>query len=284
MRHSLSLRVGPIGFRIGSAWATPIAQLACLYAGYPAADLPEATVRLSPPRPWRRVLRPTVALGGDHMLPDAAPLPLAHALLAAEMAMNLQVALGHRRHLLLHASAVERDGRAIVMTGESGAGKSTLATLLGARGWRFMGDEFVLLDPVTGSLRAFPRLVSLKNGAIREVASHIPDARFGPLLRGTPKGDIRHLVPDAAAVAAMDVPAVPALLLFPRYGAAPGVRGVGAGEAFVRLTQASTNYVALGEVGFDALTRFVREVPRVAIDYPDTGAALAQVEDLWRAL
>ena len=284
MRHSLSFRVGPIGFRIGSAWAGPIATLAQLYAGYPAVEIPDATVRLAPPRPWRRVLRPAVALAGDHMLPDAAPLPLRHALLAAEMAMNLQVALGHRRHLLLHASAVERDGRAIVMTGESGAGKSTLATLLGARGWRFMGDEFVLLDPVTGWLRAFPRLVSLKNEAIAEVARRIPDARFGPLLRGTPKGDIRHLVPDAAAVAAMDVPASPVLLLFPRFGAASAVRGVGAGEAFVRLTQASTNYVALGEPGFDALTRFARDVPRVAIDYPDTDAALAQVEALWRAL
>lgn len=284
MRHSVSFRVGPIGFRIGSAWARPVAQLASLYAGYPAVDVAEATVRLAPPRPWRRLLRPAVALAGDHMLPDTAPLPLAHALLAAEMAMNLQVALGHRRHLLLHASAVERDGRAIVMTGESGSGKSTLATLLGASGWRFMGDEFVLLDPVTGWLRAFPRLVSLKNGAIAEVAARLPNARFGPLLRGTPKGDIRHLVPEPAAVSAMDVPAMPALLLFPRFGAGSATRGVGAAEAFVRLTQASTNYVALGEPGFDALTRFARDVPRVAIDYPDTRTALAQVEDLWRAL
>ena len=214
----------------------------------------------------------------------SAPLPLAHALLAAEMGMNLQVALGHRRHLLLHAAAVERGGRAIVMTGESGAGKSTLATLLGARGWRFMGDEFVLLDPATGMIHAFPRLVSLKNRAIAAVAAALPDARFGPLLTGTPKGDIRHLVPDARAVAAMDDPAMPALLLFPRFGEAAAVRAVAAGEAFVRLTQASTNYVALGERGFDTLTRFARDVPKVAVDYPDGEAAIAQVEALWAAL
>ena len=36
------------------------------------------------------------------------------------------------------------------MTGQSGSGKSTLATLLAARGWRFMGDEFALLDPASG--------------------------------------------------------------------------------------------------------------------------------------
>ncbi|MGE9115877.1 ATP-binding cassette domain-containing protein, partial [Escherichia coli] len=77
-------------------------------------------------------------------------LPLAHGLLAAEMAMNLQLALGERRFLLLHAATVERDGRAIVLTGESGAGKSTLAALLSGRGWRLMGDEFALVNPDSG--------------------------------------------------------------------------------------------------------------------------------------
>lgn len=283
MRHAFSVRVGPIGFRIGSDARAPIETLAALYAGYPRPDVPDFTVRLPLVGGWRRWARPALRLEGDHMLPDAAPAPLAQGLLAAEMAMNLQVALGHRRHLLLHASAVERDGRALVMTGESGSGKSTLATLLAAHGWRFMGDEFVLLDLADGRVHAFPRLVSLKNAAIAEVRRHLPDARFGPLLTDTPKGDVRHLVPDAVAVAAMDTPAVPALLLFPRFGHAPETRGVGAAEAFVRLTQASTNYTALGEPAFDALTRFVDTVPRAAIDYPDTVAGIAAVDALWDA-
>ena len=281
MRHAFAVRIGPVGFRIGSQWRAPVAQLQSLYRDYPTPDVADFTVRLEPSAPWRRWVRPSVAIAGDFMLPDAAPLPLAHGLLAAEMAMNLQVALGYRRHLLLHASAVERDGRAIVMTGESGAGKSTLATLLGARGWRFMGDEFVLLDMATGLVHAFPRLISLKNEAVEEVARLIPDGRFGPVLHDTPKGTIRHLVPDAQAIAAMDRPATPALLLFPRYGEAAETREVGAGEAFVRLTQASTNYALLGETGFAALTRFVREVPRAAIDYPDTDAAIHAVEAAW---
>ena len=55
-------------------------------------------------------------------------------------------------------------------------------------------------------------------------------------------------------------------------------------ESFVRLTQASTNYVAMAEAGFGALTRLVRETPAYAIDYPDGGAAVEQVEALWRTL
>jgi len=286
MRYRWTVRIGPAGFRIGSDWRAPIEQLRGLYRDYPTPfdDIPDFTVRLFAARPWRRYLRPSVMIGGDHVLPDAAPLPLAQALLAAEMGMNLQMALGQRRYLLLHASAVERDGRALLMTGESGAGKSTLAAMLSARGWRLMGDEFALIDPATGSVHAFPRLVSLKNAAIDVVQQAMPNARFGPLMAATPKGDIRHMVPDARAIAAMDVTARPALILFPRHGFAAGTRPVGLSEVFVRLTQASTNYVFLGERGFDALTGLVRQTPAMAIDYPDTEAAETQVEQLWSAL
>ena len=135
----------------------PIAQLRRLYAGYPEPDgVCDFTVRLEAERFWRRWLRPSVAIRGDYVLPDAAPLPLAQGLLAAEMGMNLQMALGQKSFLLLHAASVERDGRALLMTGHSGAGKSTLGALLGERGWRFMGDEFALLDLDDGTSPSLP--------------------------------------------------------------------------------------------------------------------------------
>ncbi|MEP9357676.1 HprK-related kinase A [Sphingomonas sp. KR3-1] len=280
MRHVAHLAIGPVGFRIGSDWRAPIAQLEALYRDYPRPEIPDFNVHLFAARPWRRVLRPAVMIGGDYSIPDAAPLPLAQGLLAAEMGMNLQMALAQRRYLLLHASAVERDGRAVLMTGISGAGKSTLAALLMARGWRLMGDEFVLIDPATGLAHAFPRLIGLKNQAIAVAQAAHPQGRFGPLLAGTPKGDIRHLVPDARAIRAQQLPAEPALLLFPRFGFAAAERPVPPSEAFVRLTQASTNYVHLAERGFAALTRLVRTVPARAIDYPDTDAGIALVEAL----
>jgi HprK-related kinase A len=285
MTHAIALQVGPVGFRIGSHWRGPIDALRRLYAGYPEPDgACEFTVRLEAERPWRRWARPAVAIRGDFVLPDAAPLPLAQGLLAAEMGMNLQMALGQRRFLLLHAASVERGGRALLMTGHSGAGKSTLAALLGERGWRFMGDEFALLDLADGRLHPFPRAVSLKNEAAGLFAGADP-ARLGPVLTGTPKGTIRHLRPNREALARMDEPAEPALILFPRFGRDldPAVREVGAAEAFMRLTQASTNYVALGERGFEALTRLVSTVPAKAIDYSSTEEAEALVERLWKA-
>jgi HprK-related kinase A len=283
VRHVFHLRIGPVGFRVGSDWRAPVDTLAALYDDYPKpfGGIPDFGVRLFAERPWRRVLHPSVMIGGDYVLPDAAPLPLRLGLLAAEMGMNLQMALGQRRYLLLHAAAVERDGRALLMTGVSGAGKSTLAALLMARGWRLMGDEFALVDPASGLVHGFPRLVSLKNQAIGVVERALPGGRFGPLQPDTPKGDIRHLKPDAASIDAMDVPARPVAILFPSFGHAPDLRVVPPAETFIRLTQASTNYVAMGEQGFDALTRLVTTVPAHAIDYPDTETAIEMVERLW---
>jgi HprK-related kinase A len=284
MKHEARLQVGPIGFRVGSAWAQPADALRALYRGYPEPEVADFSVRLEPEKPIRRWLRPSVAIRGDYILPDAAPLALAHGLLAAEMGMNLQMALGQKRYLLLHASAVERDGKAVLMTGASGSGKSTLAAMLGEHGWRFMGDEFALLDLQTGMLHPFPRAISLKNQAIYAMEELAAAERFGPVLKGTPKGTIRHLRPREDAVARMSEPARPALILFPGFGFERAVRPVGAAEVFVRLTQASTNYVALGERGFAALSGLVTGLPARAIDYPDGKSGIELVETLWAGL
>ena len=285
MRHSLRLKIGPVTFRVGSDWPSPIDALRRLYAGYPAADeVADFTVRLEADKPWRRRLRPSVAIRGDYTLPDAAPLPLRQGLLAAEMGMNLQMALGQKTYLLLHAATVEREGRALLLTGHSGSGKSTLAALLGERGWRFMGDEFALVDPEDGRLHPFPRAVSLKNQSIALFDGVTPE-RLGPLLTGTPKGAIRHLRPNLEAVARMDQPARPALILFPRFGRdfPAEVRPVGAAEVFVRLTQASTNYVAMGERGFDTLARLM-PLPARAMDFSSSEEAVSLAERLWEEL
>jgi HprK-related kinase A len=279
--HAFRVRVGPLSYRVGSDWAEPIATLRHLYAGYPEPvdGIATVTARIEAPRPWRRWIRPQVAIGGDHSLPDTVPMAFAHALLAIEMAMNMQVALGERRHLLIHASAVERGGKALIMPGASGSGKSTLAALLAERGWRLLADEFVMIDMATGMVMPFPRAISLKNSAIAEAEARIADpARFGPHLRDTPKGELRHLRPNAEAIARMDEPARPALILFPSYGFEPASDGVSRSELFMRLTEGSTNYTALGQPGFEMMLRLAETIPAARFAYPDTEHAIAIVE------
>jgi hypothetical protein len=63
-------------------------------------------------------------------------------LLGAVMAMLLM----QRGFLVLHASAIEIDGRAVAFVGQKGQGKSTMAATLYQRGHRLLSDDVVAVD------------------------------------------------------------------------------------------------------------------------------------------
>ncbi|HVS12983.1 MAG TPA: hypothetical protein VMV46_03595 [Thermoanaerobaculia bacterium] len=83
-------------------------------------------------------------------------------LVQAMLGPALTLLLASRGILSLHASAVARDGRAVLFVGESGAGKSTLAADLGARGWTWVADDVVPLARTANGLRARPWFPQLR--------------------------------------------------------------------------------------------------------------------------
>lgn len=70
----------------------------------------------------------------------------------------LAAALYQRGSFLLHASAVEVEGQAIVFAGESGWGKSTLAAALHARGHQIITDDIVVCQSVGAGFQVMPGL------------------------------------------------------------------------------------------------------------------------------
>jgi hypothetical protein len=58
----------------------------------------------------------------------------------------LGLLLHQRGSVVLHASAVEADGKAILFCGPSGAGKSTLAAALADRGYPLLADDLCVLS------------------------------------------------------------------------------------------------------------------------------------------
>ncbi|SDH44903.1 HPr kinase/phosphorylase [Alloyangia pacifica] len=96
--------------------------------------------------------------------------------------------------LILHATAVAVEGRALLILGASGAGKSGLALEMMARGARLVADDRVVLTHEDGTLWATPPaplagLIEARGlGLLR--AEHLPRAEvFAVLDLDTPETD-----------------------------------------------------------------------------------------------
>jgi hypothetical protein len=81
------------------------------------------------------------------------PLALATARIAREMIRSTLLRDGWT---LLHASAVVRDGRAVLAFGSKGSGKTTTALLMARRGAQLLANDRVFVKPIGDELRVLP--------------------------------------------------------------------------------------------------------------------------------
>jgi hypothetical protein len=89
----------------------------------------------------------------------AGALELLHQLVVA-----LMRGLQERGLLAVHAAAVSRGDRAIVLSGPGGSGKTTLALALAARGCEILSDELAVLDPASHLVYPYRRNVHVRPG------------------------------------------------------------------------------------------------------------------------
>ena len=120
-----------------------------------------------------------VALEEGATAPDAAGYVLG---------TGFGVLLHQRGALVLHGSAVARDGQAIILCGDSRAGKSTLAAALCREGCEFVADDLCVLTPDgAGRFRVLPdgRQLKLWGQAIAHLG--LSDTMGAPVLDGFDK-------------------------------------------------------------------------------------------------
>ena len=67
-----------------------------------------------------------------------------------------------RGELVMHASAVERDGRAVALVGASGAGKTTIAAMACAAGARIVTDDVLRVEPGEPGVRCWRGATQLR--------------------------------------------------------------------------------------------------------------------------
>ena len=118
--------------------------------------------------------RPATKSGGSRSVsvhlapPDRSP---EYALRGAHREIASEVAAVHG-WLALEAVVVERDGRALALTGAPGSGKSTIAAHLLARGWKLVTDDIAFVDEARRKVHGHHGLMRFRSGAI----PHLPAA------------------------------------------------------------------------------------------------------------
>lgn len=154
--------------------------------------------------------------------------------------------------LALHAAGLATAGRAVILPAPSGAGKTTLALALLARGWDFLTDELVLIDP-RGAVTPCPRALRLRAptpalipGLRRWVRLHpLPSAPL-PGQPGLPDRPVALGIPLRQAPLSAR-PAV-AAIVFPEYRPhrPTTLTALPPGVAAIRLLQQTLNGGTLG--------------------------------------
>jgi hypothetical protein len=257
------------------------ASLRRVYANFPvepATGVFSVTARVRRAHGVRRFLRPQVEFVIDGRVPFE-PFPAANHLPLLEWGMNWHLAERCNTYLLLHAGVVERGGAGVILPALPGSGKSTLTAALAASGFRLLSDEFGAVRLEDGRCVPMLRPISLKNESIGIVSRLRADAAMGPVFKGTRRGDVAHLGPDAESVAQRHVPAAIKLVVFPRYeaGAATALEPMPRAQAFTKLAVNSFNYEVLGPAGFEAVGRVIAGADCYRLTYGDLAAAIPAI-------
>lgn len=281
--QGIGLDFGAARARIRSDARGLAAALVSAYRAFPmepADGFFDVTVFLRRVRGIRRHIRPQVELfvDGESLF---APFPADTHLPLLEWGMNLVLAERLGVHLLLHAGVVEMEGRAVILPALPGSGKSTLTAALICRGFRLLSDEFGVVRLDDGRLLPLLRPVALKNESI-EVIARFGGEPLGPSFAKTRKGTVAHLAPNRGAVDRRAVPAVPAVIIFPRFEPGVGLRieQEKASRAFGRLAVNSFNYEMLGLSAFDAVAGLVAGCPAYQLTYSNLDAAVEKIRAL----
>ena len=160
---------------------------------------------------------------------------------------------------MLHAAVVEKDGKALILPAIPGSGKSTLSAALAQQGWRFLSDEFTIVDPKDGQTLPIPRPTPLKNISIQVIKDAFPDASLGPLFPKTRKGTVAHLRASTESVNLLKQKVLPQILVFPKYikNSTLELSQLNTPYAIFKLASNAFNYELMGAVGYQMVKNIV---------------------------
>jgi hypothetical protein len=174
----------------------------------------------------------------------------------------------------VHAAAIARGGRGLLLCGESGAGKSTLAYACARAGWTYISaNESWLLRCDARTVLGNPSRIRLRDRAV-EIFSEL-EGRPAVMFNGK-----RTLVLDTAGIE-IAFRSRPQRIVFLERGAAASVSVVDREEAVTRLLDGVIRYAPeVSAAHRESLERFVSAVPAVRMSYRGIEDGLPALERL----
>lgn len=184
-----------------------------------------------------------------------------------------------RYEVALHAAALVRGDRVLLLVGAPGAGKTTLGIALVQAGFELAADDVALVDG-DGMVLGLPFPFAAKAGSWPLIARHWPDARIGPIYRRPDGRRVRFLLPDRlASSVSRRIGAV--VLLDRRDGAGTCVRNIDPVDALGALiAEGASRDALLGVAGFVALVDALGEARCCRLTYDDLLPAADALVDL----
>ena len=150
--------------------------------------------------------------------------------------------------IILHAGVVEKNGRALILSGPPGTGKSTLTLALLERGFGLLSDDVCPVDRATGRVHPFPRTF------------RVVDADCG---KGEPRK--RPIAPEQLPGRVRTSPCIPGWLICLDAGERPGDIRLAA-----ELRSGEEQAFVEDMAGIEAvrMTRLSPDFPKWRISYP----------------
>lgn len=167
----------------------------------------------------------------------------------------------------LHAGAVAKDGRALVLVGESGRGKSTLTASLVRRGWDYLSDEVAIIDVATRAVLPYAKALDLGDQACHLAGIDQPDLRLGAPKSKVLPGSLGNVGSGDAKLGLIVLVDEPAERLAPV-------------TALVQLLAGTFAPTADDPSCLDALARIAEEIPVVGIRRAPSDDMVASVSAL----
>jgi hypothetical protein len=158
--------------------------------------------------------------------------------------------------LWLHAAAVERKGKALLVSGPSGQGKSTLATLLCERGWSYMSDDIAPVRMSSNDVLPFP-LVPFRRIAARRRVARVALETLEKEMVHIPSDSIRR---ESATIGG---------IVFPIYRprARSTLERIAPGNAAFEILRSYTNFVDHKESAVTRASELARTIPAYELTY-----------------